>query len=341
MGKVGPNLAPHLINNVFLLLSRITKLGWLEEQSNRDLCEKIKKYFTNSSNPKICIIGLKFFNQLVNEMNTITVVKSINIQRKVGISFRDVALRGIFESSLFILREMEQDSSIRNESVINNVLELFLSILKFDFVGVFPDDTTEEITNVQVPSSWRPLFEESDTLPLMWKIYENLKMNDAKSKIIEVIVLLASVRRSLFTGDEDRQSYLKNLISGTVNLLKNRESISDEETLHQISRLLSRIKSNFQLKELIDCGDEVYENYLDLCAKFTIESYHNTQFSQYSSYYLLNLWSRLVSSQPYLHNDKDSKLKKYIPDIFKEYVKSRLILSQHCTENGLDSKYFY
>jgi exportin-7 len=152
-----------------------------------------------------------------------------------------------------------------------------------------------------------------------------------------VIVLLSSVRRSLFTGDDDRQNYLKNLITGVIKLLKKIENITDEESFHQLSRLLSRIKSNFQLKEFLDCGDEIYETYLQLCHNFTIDSYKNNQYSQYSTYYLLNLWSRLVSSQPYLHSEKDSKLKKFIPNIFKEYVKSRLLLSQHCTENGLDS----
>jgi N-acetylglutamate synthase-like GNAT family acetyltransferase len=108
MGKVGPSLPPPVMANIYQLLSRIAKLSWLEEQSTRDLCEKIKKYFTNSSNATLCIIGLKFFNQLVNEMNCITVVKSINQQRKIGISFRDVALKGIFENSLFVLKEMLQ-----------------------------------------------------------------------------------------------------------------------------------------------------------------------------------------------------------------------------------------
>jgi len=171
----------------------------------------------------------------------------------------------------------------------------------------------------------------------MWNIYDILKSNEPKAKVIEVLVLLSSVRRSLFTGDDDRQSYLKNLITGVIKILKNRGIIKDEESYHQLSRLLSRIKSNFQLKEFLDCGDEIYDTYLELCHDFTLDSFKSNQFSQYSTYYLLNLWSRLVSSQPYLHSDKDSKLKKYIPNIFKEYVKSRLLLSQNCTENGLEN----
>ncbi len=49
MGKVGPKLPDHTAQVILKLLGRMTKMGWLEEQSNRDLPDQIKKYFVQVS----------------------------------------------------------------------------------------------------------------------------------------------------------------------------------------------------------------------------------------------------------------------------------------------------
>ena len=41
-------------------------------------------------------------------------------------------------------------------------------------------------------------------------------------------------------------------------------------------------------------------------------------------YYLLGLWSRLVSSVPYLKSDAPSLLDSFVPQITEAYVNSRL-----------------
>lgn len=57
-------------------------------------------------------------------------------------------------------------------------------------------------------------------------------------------------------------------------------------------------------------------------------------------YYLLNLWSRLVASKPYLSDEKASLLDNYAPTIFKEYITSRLrigraVFQDDCPIDGL------
>jgi exportin-7 len=111
----------------------------------------------------------------------------------------------------------------------------------------------------------------------------------------------------LFTGDEEREVYLSRFITGINGVLDNRNNIlADEDCYHQFCRLLTRLKSNFQLKELVACKD--YPKFLESCAVFTVESFKNPISTGHCLYYLMNFWSRLVASNPYLGSDKESKL---------------------------------
>lgn len=77
--------------------------------------------------------------------------------------------------------------------------------MSFDFVGIFPDESTEDVGTIQVPSSWRKLFEEPDTVELFWTLYMTLPHDWGQTTAMQVLVMLSSIRRSLFTGDEERR----------------------------------------------------------------------------------------------------------------------------------------
>lgn len=39
-------------------------------------------------------------------------------------------------------------------------MKVTLNCLSYDFIGTCVDESTEDVTTVQIPSSWRPLFED-------------------------------------------------------------------------------------------------------------------------------------------------------------------------------------
>lgn len=139
IGQYGSKVPNAVTVQILKLLSRITKLGWLEDQDNRDLPEQIKKYFVQSSNLELCVLGLDLLDEMITEMNTITAKQNTSLQRKISISFRDVALRSIFESSLFTIKEIIRSNN-PNEKVCQSALKLALNCLKYDFVGIYPDE---------------------------------------------------------------------------------------------------------------------------------------------------------------------------------------------------------
>lgn len=68
---------------------------------------------------------------------------------------------------------------------------------------------------------------------------------------------------------------------------------------------------------------EGYSDWIRLVAEFTLKSLQSWQWASNSVYYLLGLWSRLVSSVPYLKGDAPSLLDEYVPKITESFITSR------------------
>lgn len=83
------------------------------------------------------------------------------------------------------------------------------------------------------------------------------------------MVQFASVRRSLFNNTE-RAKFLMQLVSGVRYILENPQGLSDPNSYHEFCRLLARLKSNYQLSELVKV--EGYPETIALITKFTVTS---------------------------------------------------------------------
>ena len=140
-------------------------------------------------------------------------------------------------------------------------------------------------------------------------------------------------RRSLFNNAE-RGKFLNQLVAGVRDILQNPSGewsheiydvcvnsrifsvflgLTDPNNYHEFCRLLARLKSNYQLGELVMVDQ--YPESIQLMAKFTVEvisrnfwwkivisrnfptfqSLQMWQFAPNSIHYLLSLWQRMVS----------------------------------------------
>ena len=68
-----------------------------------------------------------------------------------------------------------------------------------------------------------------------------------------------------------------------------------------------------------------YQDWIRLVAELTVNSLNAWHWSGSSVYYLLGLWSRLVSSMPYLKGDSPSQLDTFVPKISRAYINSRSV----------------
>ena len=67
---------------------------------------------------------------------------------------------------------------------------------------------------------------------------------------LSCLVQIASVRRSLFNNSE-RGKFLNQLVAGVRDILQNPSGLTDPNNYHEFCRLLARLKSNYQLGELV------------------------------------------------------------------------------------------
>lgn len=198
--------------------------------------------------------------------------------------------------------------------------------LNFDFIGTNPDESTEDVGTIQAPTSWRDLLSDSATTDLLFEFYANTEPPQS-SKAMEALILLSSVRRSLFQTDKDRAAFLGRLITGIREMLVKRTGLQHQDNYHQFCRLLGRLKANYQLSELVKADG--YLEWLELAASFTVQSVQNWQYSTNSIHYLLALWARLVAAVPYVRPETGARghvphLEKQVLLVTETYIDSML-----------------
>ncbi|XP_017850669.1 ran-binding protein 16 isoform X2 [Drosophila busckii] len=326
-----PNLQHFVVQALVTLLAKITKFGWFDSYKGelvfQNLLEDVKKFLQGSA--EHCTIGVQILSQLVSEMNSIVEPDghlSFSKNRKIATSYRDQQLYDTFLLSCSLLITARENSKNLNfldesqKSLISQVLRLTKNCLSFDFIGSSTDESADDMNNVQIPTAWRPAFLDSNTLKLFFDLYQILP-NGLASYSLSCLVQMTSVRRSLFSNSE-RTKFLTNLVEGVRDILTNLHGLSDPDNYHEFCRLLARLKSNYQLGELI--AVPCYPEAIDLIAKFTVQSLHMWLFAPNSVHYLLTLWQRMVASVPYVKSPDPHLLGTYTPEVIKAYIESRL-----------------
>ncbi|XP_060053132.1 ran-binding protein 17 isoform X6 [Erinaceus europaeus] len=321
-----PKLAPFVIQTLIQVIAKITKLGWFEVQKDqfvfRELIGDVKTFLQGTV--EHCVIGVMILSELTQEMNLVDYSRSSAKHRKIATSFRDSSLKDILVLACSLLKEVLanplhlQDED--QQALVMQVLKLVLNCLNFDFIGSPADESTDDLCTVQIPSAWRTILLEPETLDLFFNLYHSLPPL-LSQLALSCLVQFASTRRSLFSSPE-RAKYLGNLIKGVRRILENPQGLSDPGNYHEFCRFLARLKTNYQLGELVMVKD--YPEVIRLIANFTITSLQHWEFAPNSVHYLLTLWQRMVASVPFVKSTEPHLLDTYAPEITKAFITSRL-----------------
>jgi exportin-7 len=370
LGVQGPTLPDFLTLSLVKLVCRITKLGWFDDPAHREMVDEVTKFL--SATIGHCILGLKILNLLVDELNIPSSGRTLTQHRKTSVSFRDVALLKVFQLGLTTLKQLQSGAigklqlrwlRLRLLSFISipqlsfallrtianadnrqqaelglQSLSLVVRCLNFDFIGTNSDESTEDVGTIQAPTAWRGLIADPATMDLLLEFYAKTEPPQS-AKAMEALILISSVRRSLFPTDKERAAFLSRLIDGIRKLLLNRTGLNHQDNYHEFCRLLGRLKANYQLNELVKT--EGYLEWLELAANFTQQSLENWQYSTNSIHYLLALWARLVAAMPYVRAEAGTRshadhLKTQVLSVVQIYITSMLQSVPTVLQNGLD-----
>ncbi|OXU26700.1 hypothetical protein TSAR_005650 [Trichomalopsis sarcophagae] len=338
-----PKLPNFVIQALVTLFARISKLGWFDSDKDefvfRNVVSDVSKFLQGSV--EHCMIGVQLLSQLTCEMNQISEAdanRSLTKHRKIASSFRDTQLFEIFRLSCSLLGTAHENCKNLNfndeaqHGLMTQLLRLAQNCLTFDFIGTSTDESSDDLCTVQIPTSWRPAFLDFATLKLFFDLYHSLP-NTLSSLALSCLVQIASVRRSLFSNTE-RAKFLTHLVNGVKHTLQNPQGLSDPGNYHEFCRLLARLKSNYQLGELVMV--ENYPEAIQLIAKFTVQSLQMWQFAPNSVHYLLSLWQRMVASVPYVKATEPHLLETYTPEVSNAYITSRLESVAVVVREGLE-----
>lgn len=315
------------------LITRITKLGWFDDPRYKSLVEDAKKLLI-PDRPKAYCLGIDLLAQLVAEMNKPLRNETVTDHRKVAVSFRELALKAVFQAALTCIRAVARkpDSSPSKIKMCNVGVNLAIQCLKYDFIGTNPDDSMIEMSNIHVPTTWRVIMQDKDVIPVLFQVYKGAKRLPSgdfplySEKMMELLALMAIVRRSIFfPAEQQRLEFLKRMLSGASDILRTQHGLSDPKVYHQFCRFLGKLKSNYQLTELVNTDG--YQKWIAQASEFSIKSFNRWQLSSASSHYILQLWSRMVSAMPYVRDDTGTgghMLKEYVPRVFQAYVNGTL-----------------
>ncbi|KAI5740057.1 hypothetical protein M8J76_000138 [Diaphorina citri] len=280
-----PKLPNFVIQALVTLFARITKLGWFDSEKDEFVFRNVIQDVSNF---------LQILSQLTGEMNQISeadAARSLTKHRKIASSYRDIQLFDIFRLSCSLLSNAQENCktmTLEGEGQIfmTQLLGLAQNCLTFDFIGTATDESSDDLCTA-----------------------------------LACLVQIASVRRSLFSNAE-RARFLTQLVNGVKQILQNPQGLSDANNYHEFCRLLARLKSNYQLGELVMVDN--YSEAIQLIAKFTVESLQMWQFAPNSVHYLLSLWQRMVASVPYIKAMEPHQLHTYTPEVTSAYITSRL-----------------
>ncbi|XP_041371290.1 exportin-7-like isoform X2 [Gigantopelta aegis] len=327
-----PKLVHYVSQALVQLFARITKLGWFDINKDdyvfRDVVIDVGKFIQSGSTQHV-MIGVQLLSQLVCEMNQVSEAeasRSLAKHRKIASSFRDTQLFEIFQLACSLLRQAAgnlKNLDLNDDSqhgLLSHSLRLAQNCLTFDFIGTSTDESSDDLCTVQIPTSWRSAFLDFSTLKLFFDLYKGLPTT-LSPMALSCLVQIASVRRSLFNNTE-RAKFLNSLVTGVRTILDNPQSLSDPSNYHEFCRLLARLKSNYQLGELVKVDN--YPEIIKLIAEFTVTSLQMWQFAPNSVHYLLSLWQRMVASVPYVKASEPHLLETYTPEVTKAFVTSRL-----------------
>jgi len=105
LANQGPALQDFVVLSLVKLVCRITKLGWFDDPTHRELTDDVTKFLQATVNH--CVLGLKILNQLVDELNIPINGRTLMQHRKTSVSFRDISLFKIFQISLTTLQQLQ------------------------------------------------------------------------------------------------------------------------------------------------------------------------------------------------------------------------------------------
>ncbi|KAJ2539934.1 hypothetical protein EV175_006288, partial [Coemansia sp. RSA 1933] len=341
------NMPAFLIEDVTRTLALVVMFTWFDILDSQDMVDAI--FELGKASDKHAILALQMMRAFVGEFNRELPSKYIARQRRVVVTFRDKQLKEIFEHALNSMREAitasagSNNDMVAKRMILSNALLLQRDCLGFDFIGLAPDDASDDAVAIQIPSTWKDIIQVDSFLEPYFSGYKHSDPS-ISSQFIEVLVMIASIRRSFYM-ESVRVEFVKSMSGGIVEILSGAIGLEDVENYHHLCRLLARFRCIHTLIEIEDSA--VYRELLVAAEAFTMTGLTLWEWSANSIAPLLTFWSKVASS----HDSRDHSnteiagdvIAGTLPRVVREYLRamiratSLVITGESMADNPLEN----
>ncbi|PFH35350.1 importin-beta N-terminal domain-containing protein [Besnoitia besnoiti] len=149
---------------------------------------------------------------------------------------------------------------------------------------------------------------------------------DCAQLCLSSLVLVAALRRSFFSRDQERADCLSQLILGTSKIIDKSLGLHNDMCYHEFCRLLGKINAANQLSEL--CTSKAFADWTAKLFQFTMNSLEDWRRLPNSKHYLLGVWAHMVSPLLFFRNTVPRQLDVYIQRITTAFILSRMQLAE-------------
>lgn len=128
------------------------------------------------------------------------------------------------------------------------------------------------------------------------------------SKVMECMVQVASVRKTLFNDQDERSKFVVKIMHGIREIILTSQGLNDTDNYNEFCRLLFRFRATVPLNEMVEKPG--YLDWIELIADFSLKAFQSWKFAPNTSMYVLGFWARIVQSMTYYQQLGESAVEK-------------------------------
>eukprot|EP01071_Lankesteria_metandrocarpae_P004787 Lankesteria_metandrocarpae@DN3691_c0_g1_i1.p1 len=307
----------------------------MEKVQEQNVVNQVKE-FLSASTPH-WVVGLTIFSELVADFQPLASSPDSR-SRRAAQNFKDSALPRITSVGVATLQNISLDTmSISNQQeerkLLQQVLQMVRNSFSFDFMGVMPDDASDDQSTVMVPMSW-DFLHSANLTETLFSLYKKSwtatpPWPQCARLCLQTLVLLAAFRRTFFPKESERLLQIGQLVSGTANILETHMGLDDDDCYHELCRLLGKIRAANQINDL--AASPAFSLWIEQAFRFTMHAMVDWKHLPNSKHYLLGLWGGLVSPRRNRHD-----VESYVEQVTSAYIESRLQIAEAMASNTDD-----
>ncbi|ORZ04924.1 armadillo-type protein [Absidia repens] len=337
-----PDLMPFIITQLAGVLAQLTLLGWMDLESYRSMYKDITQFIQASMDHRI--VGMQILAVIIQDVNPPTFARGAGKFRRAAGGFRDTQLLDIFKLAYNTLKDLNQrtlpfSSEYQEGRLQEATLNVLVRCLSFDFNGTSVDESADDMGTIQIPATWRSIFEDDTFVPTFFQAYGNTAPPNS-SKVMDCLVAIASARRALFTDQEERSKFVISLMRGIRDVMATSQGMDDGDNYNSFCRLLYRFRSAAPLNEMVDKPG--YIEWIGMVADFSFKGFQSWKWSPNTTTYILGFWSRIVQSMTYyqsLGKDAVEKLESISSELIRYYITTTVeSVATRIDEDPLDNE---